>query len=267
MADLSKAAHPSLADDVEALGPWFHNLHLPDGTQTAPGHFLGDFPTFKWEQIRDHLPSDLGGWTALDIGCNAGFYSFELARRGARVTGIDHDPHYLRQARWAAGQFGLEPRVRFLEMQVYDLAAIPERYDLVLFMGVLYHLRYPLLGLDIVARKVGRRMIFQTLTMPGEEEVEPPVDLPIDQREVMLEPGWPKMAFIEHRLADDPTNWWAPTHAAVEAMLRSAGLRVLERPGHEIYVCEPGEPREELAWIEDEMRAATGLARARGNTR
>jgi len=267
MVDLSKAAPPSLAGDIEALGPWFHNLHLPDGTQTAPGHFLGDFPTFKWEQIRGHLPSDLGGWTALDIGCNAGFYSFELARRGARVTGIDHDPHYLRQARWAAGQFGLGSRVRFLEMQVYDLAALPERYDLVLFMGVLYHLRYPLLGLDIVARKVGRRLIFQTLTMPGEEEVEPPVDVPIDQREVMLDAGWPKMAFIEHRLADDPTNWWAPNHAAVEAMLRSAGLRVLERPGHEIYVCEPDEPREELAWIEDELRAATGLARARGNAR
>ncbi|MFL6261805.1 MAG: TIGR04290 family methyltransferase [Thermoanaerobaculia bacterium] len=265
MANISKAVSPSLAEDIEALGPWFHNLHLPDGTQTAPGHFLGDFPTFKWEQIRDYLPADLSGWTALDIGCNAGFYSFELARRGATVTGIDHDPHYLRQARWAAGQYGLETQVRFLEMAVYDLAATPERYDLVLFMGVLYHLRYPLLGLDIVARKVGRRMIFQTLTMPGEEESEPPADVPIDQREVMLDPGWPKMAFIEHRLANDPTNWWAPTHACVEAMLRSAGLRVLERPGHEIYVCEPGEPREELAWIEDELRAATGLSRARSS--
>ena len=257
MADLSKAAN-SLADDIAALGPWFHNLHLPDGTQTAPGHFLGDFPTFKWEQIRHHLPEDLTGWTALDIGCNAGFYSFELARRGATVTGLDHDPRYLRQARWAAGQFGLADRVSFLQMQVYDLAATPERYDLVLFMGVLYHLRYPLLGLDIVARKVGRRLIFQTLTMPGEEEVQTPADLPIDQREGMLAPGWPKMAFIEHRLADDPTNWWAPTHACVEAMLRSAGLEVTERPGHEIYVCEPGEPREELAWIEEELRAATG---------
>ena len=87
MANFSEAASKtaSLADDIAALGPWFHNLHLPDGTQTAPGHFLGDFPTFKWEQIRDHLPTDLSGWTALDIGCNAGFYSFELARRGATV--------------------------------------------------------------------------------------------------------------------------------------------------------------------------------------
>ena len=54
------------------------------------------------------------------------------------------------------------------------------------------------------------------------------------------------------------TNWWAANHAGVEAMLRSAGLAVVERPGHEIYVCEPGPPREELTWIEQEMRAATG---------
>ncbi|HEX3125711.1 MAG TPA: TIGR04290 family methyltransferase [Thermoanaerobaculia bacterium] len=251
-----------MTDEIAALAPWFHNLHLPDGTQTAPDHFLGDFPRFKWEQIRAWIPEDLSGWTALDIGCNAGFYTFELARRGARVTGIDYDERYLDQARWAARQFGVEDQVKLRRMQVYDLARSEERWDLVLFMGVLYHLRYPLLGLDIVARRVRRRLVFQTLTMPGEEVYDPPADLDIDEREILLDPGWPKMAFIEHRLAADPTNWWAPNHAAVEAMLRSAGLRVTARPGHEIYLCEPGAPgehREELDWIQDEMLAATGI--------
>lgn len=244
--------------EIAELGPWFHNLHLPDGRQTNPHHFLGDFPRFKWEQIQGHLPGDLTGWSALDIGCNAGFYSFELARRGALVTGIDHDPHYLRQARWAAPKYGLEDRVRFLKRQVYDLAAETEKYDLVLFMGVLYHLRYPLLGLDIVAQRVARLMIFQTLTMPGREEADPPADLDIHDRDAMLDPGWPKMAFIEHCLAGDPTNWWAPSHACVEAMLRSSGLSVLDRPGHEIWLCTPGEPREELTWIRREARIASG---------
>jgi tRNA (mo5U34)-methyltransferase len=248
-----------MTDEIATLAPWFHNLHLPDGTQTAPDHFLGDFPTFKWEQIRSSIPEDLAGWTALDIGCNAGFYTFELARRGARVTGIDYDERYLGQARWAARQFGVEDRVEFRRMQVYDLARSEERWDLVLFMGVLYHLRYPLLGLDIVARRVRRRLVFQTLTMPGEEVYDAPADLDIHDRETMLDPGWPRMAFIERRLAADPTNWWAPNHAAVEAMLRSAGLRVVARPGHEIYLCEPGEHREELDWIRDEMLAATGI--------
>ena len=47
----------------------------------------------------------------LDIGCNAGFYTFELAKRGAQVLGVDLDPHYLRQARWVAKVCGLEQKV------------------------------------------------------------------------------------------------------------------------------------------------------------
>src|SRR3954464_14747194 len=131
-----------LRDDIQRLGPWFHNLHLPDGTQTCPDHWLGDFPSFKWRELAAHLPEDLSGWTALDIGCNAGFYTFELVKRGATVLGIDLDERYLRQARWAAEQFGVADRVRFEQLQVYDLAQRAERFDLVLFMGVLYHLRY-----------------------------------------------------------------------------------------------------------------------------
>jgi tRNA (mo5U34)-methyltransferase len=252
-----------LAREIAELSPWFHNLHLPDGTETAPDHFLGDFPTFKWREIAPHLPADLAGWSVLDIGCNAGFYSFELARRGAWVTGIDHDPHYLRQARWAAGRFGLADRIDFREMQVYDLARSAERWDLVLFMGVFYHLRYPLLALDLVARRVSRLMVFQTLTMPGEEVHEPEPDTPIDGRDAMLLPGWPKMAFIEHRLAKDPTNWWAPNHAAILALLRSAGFAVLARPGHEIYLCRPApaDPTADREWMEEELLAATGALR------
>jgi tRNA (mo5U34)-methyltransferase len=229
--------------DIEALGPWFHNLHLPDGTQTAPDHPLGDYPAFKWEQIRDAIPSDLSDRRALDIGCNAGFYSFELARRGASVIGIDADEHYLRQAEWARGLYSFDNRIEFRRMQVYDLARTDERFDLVLFMGVLYHLRYPLLALDVVVEKVERLLVLQTLTMPGEEAAETPDDLAITDRERMLDAGWPKVAFIEKRLAGDPTNWWAPNHAAVEAMLRSAGLEVTQRPGHEIYVCRPNRKR------------------------
>jgi len=225
--------------EIAALGPWFHNLHLPDGSQTAPDHPLGDFPRFKWEQIAPHLPEDLSGWRALDIGCNAGYYSIELARRGAEVTGIDPDPHYLNQARWAAAEFGLTDRMTFRRMQVYDLARDANDYDLILFMGVFYHLRYPLLGLDIVARKLRRLLVFQTLTLPGETESQVEPDLRFEDREAMNAPGWPRMAFIEHRLAGDPTNWWAANSPAIEAMLRSARLTVTARPGHEIYLCEP----------------------------
>lgn len=245
-------------DAVAALAPWFHNLHLPDGVQTAPDHFLGDFPSFKWRQIEPHVPADLHGWRVLDVGCNAGFYSFQLAARGACVTAIDMDPHYLAQARWAAHQFGVHERIEFRQMQLYDLAREPQQYDLVWFMGVLYHLRHPLLALDILRRRTQRLLMLQTLTMPGDEVVDPPADFPIDDRARLLGEGWPRMAFIEGQMAGDPTNWWAPNEACVRAMLRSSGFSVRARVADETYLCEPAPEGEWAALIDEELRAATG---------
>jgi tRNA (mo5U34)-methyltransferase len=225
--------------DIRRLGPWFHNLHLPDGSETAPDHPLGDFPFFKWSQIAPVIPEDLTGRRALDIGCNAGFYTFKLAERGAHVVAIDHDEHYLAQARWAARKFGLDDRVELRALDVYDLAHVEESFDLVLFMGVLYHLRYPMLALDIVSERVGGQLVVQTLTLPGESALNAPSDIAMHERHRLAEPGWPKLAFVEHELAGDPTNWWVPNKSAVEAMLRTAGLQVLARPGDEIWLCEP----------------------------
>lgn len=243
------------AREIQLLGPWFHNLHLPSGHETAPDHPLGDFPRVKWWELQSALPDDLTGWRALDVGCNAGFYSFALARRGADVLAIDTDEHYLRQARWAAERFELEGEIRFEQLQVYELARRTERFDLVLFLGVLYHLRHPLLALDLLAEKTERLLVLQTLTMPGGVELQAPRNLPIDARERLLEPGWPRMAFVEHRLADDPTNWWAPDEACVEAMLRSCGLEVVARPGYQLWVCRPkGLPKR----VRAELEAARG---------
>src|SRR5699024_1275497 len=141
----------TIQDNIEKLSPWFHNIHLPSGEQTAKNHFLGDFPSFKWEKIKYHLPKNLEGYKVLDIGCNAGFYSIELAKLGADVLAIDIDDHYLKQAKWIAKQFGLESKIQFKKMQIYDLAHAEEKYDLIWFMGVFYHLRYPLLALDILS--------------------------------------------------------------------------------------------------------------------
>jgi tRNA (mo5U34)-methyltransferase len=244
-----------IARRIRSLAPWFHNLHLPSGHETAPDHPLGDFPSFKWRELSRSLPTSLSGWTALDVGCNAGFYTFELAKRGARVVGIDPDDHYLAQARWAAAEVGLEAQVRFERLDVYALGRRPERFHLVLFLGVLYHLRHPLLAIDILAEKVERLLVLQTLTMPDTGVLATPADLGLDERARLREPGWPQMAFLEHRLAGDPTNWWAPNEAAVEAMLRSCGLEVVERPGYQLWVCRPGGLPSE---VRAELDAATG---------
>jgi tRNA (mo5U34)-methyltransferase len=246
--------------EIDELAPWFHNLHLPDGRQTAPQHPLGDFPSLKWRQIEAWIPADLRGQTVLDIGCNAGFYTFELAKRGAEVTAIDIDPHYLRQARWAAERYGLADRIRFQQASVYDLSGTAERYDVVWFLGVLYHLRHPLLALDILREVTLRHLVLQTMTMPGEGVIDTPAAIGLFERDELTRSGWPCMAFIEKSLADDPTNWWAPNHACVEAMVRSAGFRVTGRPGHEIYICETDEREWQITrdLRRSELQAVTG---------
>lgn len=122
----------TLHQRIRELGPWFHNLHLA-GVQTAPEHFLGDYPRLKWEQFAHALPADLSGCSVLDIGCNAGFYALEMKRRGAaRVVAMDSDPRYLAQAHLAAEVMGLE--IEWRELSVYDLAQLGERFDVVLFI-------------------------------------------------------------------------------------------------------------------------------------
>lgn len=260
MSNNSITADAKLQADIESLKPWFHNLHLPNGVQTAPDHYFGDFPSFKWVDIRKAIPEDLSGCSALDIGCNAGFYSFELAKRGAQVLGIDLDPHYLKQANWAAKEMGLTNKVTFRQMQVYDLAKLDQDFDVIIFMGVFYHLRYPMLALDIITQKLKKLLVFQTLTMPGEEVFTSKPDMTIDDRDQMLEKGWPAMAFIEKKLAKDPTNWWAPNHACIEAMLRTCGLKITSHPGHEMYIAEPDENAVAVAanWNRSEYLSAIG---------
>lgn len=252
----TRATSTRIESEIERLGPWFHNLHLPDGVQTMPGHPYGDFPRIKWRQIEPFIPQDLSKWHVLDVGCNAGFYSFELAKRGARVTAIDIDSHYLDQARWAARQFGLERSIEFHQLSIYRLAGSREHFDLVWFLGVMYHLRHPLLALDILRGLTRRQMVLQTMTMPGMEVRKPEASITLEERDVMTRPGWPCMAFIERAVEDDPTNWWAPNHACVEAMVRAAGFTVTARPGHEIYICEPNpnEPRVQISLRELELQ-------------
>ena len=248
--------------DIARLGPWFHNPHLPGGVQTAPDHWLGDFPRRKWRDLAPHLPADLTGWSVLDVGCNAGFYSFELARRGARVTAIDADEHYLAQARWAAGQLQLESSIDFHRMQVYEIGRLQWQFDLVVFMGVFYHLRYPLLALDALARATKRLLVFQSLTLDEDDPPAPARDYTLEERAALSAPGWPRMAFVEGRIQSDPTNWWVPNAPCVEALLRSAALKVITRLTRETYLCEPAaESSSEAAGLDEEQfRAALGIA-------
>ena len=222
---------------AEALGPWFHNLDLGGGVRTAPEHFLGDYPAVKWRRFAHALPQDLTGLSVLDIGCNGGFYSIEMKRRGAaRVVGIDSDEDYLAQARFAAEVS--EADIEFRRLSVYDVAALGETFDLVLFMGVFYHLRHPLLALDLIHEHAARDMLVFQSMQRGSAEIEPlRDDYDFWEQDQFDRPGYPKMHFVEHRYSGDVTNWWIPNRACVEAMLRSAGFAIEAHPEDEVFIC------------------------------
>ena len=99
---------------VRALDPWFHDLDLGNGLRTkceACADEPVDHPRPTWELVRPLLPADLSGLDVLDVGCNAGFYSFELKRLGARrVLGVDAQRREIAQARLAAESLGLDVR-------------------------------------------------------------------------------------------------------------------------------------------------------------
>ena len=246
LADANTDDREEVAEQIRALGEWFHNIEL-GGVQTAPEHFLGDFPRVKWQRFQHAIPSHLRGKTVLDIGCNAGFYSIEMKGRGAdRVLGIDCDERYLEQAHFAADTLGLD--IEFRKLSVYDVLELGEQFDIVLFLGVFYHLRHPLLALDLIHEHVSRDLfVFQSLQR-GTDAVEPiDDDYGFWDTNAFEQPGFPKMFFIEKRYAGDPTNWWIPNRAGVEAMLRSAGFEILEHPETEVFVCRrhalPSGPR------------------------
>jgi tRNA (mo5U34)-methyltransferase len=204
----ARAHRDELVARVENLAPWFHNMDL-GGIMTAPDHGPGEQPGFAWDRVCQALPADLGGKTVLDIDCNAGFHAIEMKRRGAaRVVGIDSDPRHLQQAGLAAEILGVDIELR--RLSVYEVADLGERFDLVLFTGVLRHLRYPLLALDLVREHVaGDVMVVQTMSRS---------DCQAGER-------------------FDP--------AGAEAMLRSAGFAI-EAPLEEgVYICRAACPRKD----------------------
>ena len=237
--DLSARWTPkSIERRIQKLGKWFHNMDLR-GVPTAPNHFLGDYPAVKWNRFAHAIPADLRGKSVLDIGCNAGFYALEMKRRGAdRVLAIDSDSRYLAQAQFAAEVSELE--IEFRRMSVYEISQLKEQFDLVLFLGVLYHLRYPLLAIDLLRQHVVRELLVVQSMLRGHSKIARVApDYPFEETSIFNMRGFPAMYFIEKSYAGDATNWWIPNNACLESMLRSAGFQIVSHPEAEVYLCSP----------------------------
>lgn len=197
---------------------WWHRIDLGDGLVTP-----GVLDT-KARAIEVGLPANLAGRSVLDIGAWDGYFSFEAERRGAsRVVAVDQmvwqDPSVGRKG-FDYARAALDSRVEAVECDVYELT--PEKvggtFDLVLFLGVLYHLQDPIRALKNVSAVAGNQLILETH-----------VD--------MVDCSRPVMAFYEGTECNsDPSNWWGPNRAAVEAMLRVVGFRRIEMYSKQVPV-------------------------------
>jgi tRNA (mo5U34)-methyltransferase len=203
---------PAIDNLPEAVAKisWFHRIDLGNGIVT-PG--VDDSPR-KLKHLK--MPEDLRGMTVLDIGALDGFFSFAAERRGASRT-LATDSFCWRgegggtKAGFELARRALASKVEDREIEVLDLS--PETigvFDVVLFLGVLYHMRHPLLALERVFSVTGKLLILETHTA-----------LPWCRQPAMrFYPG----AELRH----DPSNWWGPNPAAVEAMLRTVGFSRVE---------------------------------------
>ena len=190
---------------LNRTGYW-HSFELPDGTEIRGANSL------ESQKVRlgtFNVPQDLRGKRALDIGTWDGWFAFELERRGAEVVAIDviDNPLFRDLHR------RFESRVEYRQMDVYDInpAAIGQ-FDVVLFMGVLYHLKHPLLGLERICSVTRGMAGVDSFVLQGGFANGVAVDRPI-------------MEFFEHdEFGGQTDNWCAPNVACLMAFCRTAGF-------------------------------------------
>jgi tRNA (mo5U34)-methyltransferase len=205
---------------IASVQHWYHRIEVRPGVRT-PG--TNDSQT-ALERLG--LPQDCSGLTALDIGTRDGFFAFELERRGAAVLAVDYAPAGTTGFAVAAELLGA--RVPYVQADLYDLSA--ERlgtFDLVLFLGVLYHLPDPIHALTIVRSLCRNRMILETHVLD-----ETGLMLPDGRFDSLrsLSPVLEEIPLLQFypgaSLGGDYTNWWAPNLKCLELMLEECGFRV-----------------------------------------
>lgn len=191
---------------------WWHPIDL--GGYVVPARCPSAATTLALLSL-----GDLTGKSVLDIGAWDGFYSFAAERAGAARV-LATDSYVWQRKSWGSkdgfllAREALGSKVEDLEIDVMDLdPAVVGTFDVVFFLGVLYHLRHPLLGLE--------RVVACTAS-GGTVHVESHVDLG-------LKNDRPMCAFYPGaELANDASNWWGPNPKALVALVQSAGLSVVD---------------------------------------
>ena len=217
-----------LADTPPA---WMYEFDLGDGILTPLlGEELRQVHRTRESMILPALeecfPEGLAGLDCLDVACNEGYFSFLLHRQGARVRGIDVRPLNIQRARTVQRIQGQDPgRLAFAVEDFLDNRDPPDRYDLTLFLGVLYHLENPMHALRILHRITRRLCVVETqLTrqqapvVSGWGQTGKFLELPAALA-IYREPD-----VGENRLAAHRGLSFIPNDAAVRQMLSAAGF-------------------------------------------
>ncbi|MDP2355896.1 MAG: methyltransferase domain-containing protein, partial [Beijerinckiaceae bacterium] len=151
-----------VAKKVKELGEWYHRIDLGEGVIT-PGGMDQELTYNLYEGL---LPNDLSGMTVLDLGANACGFSIEFAKRGAQVLAVELDPKFIEQAKFVVDHFDLSHRVKIRQGDLFDAVELGE-FDIVAYVGLSYHIRYPQLALDMLSSNCGQMLVASTQTIPG----------------------------------------------------------------------------------------------------
>jgi tRNA (mo5U34)-methyltransferase len=230
-----------ILSELKRLEPWFHRIDLGGGIYTKTESVMGepvDHPHGPWQTIQKLLPLDLRGKTVLDVGCNAGFYSFEAKRRGVkRVLGVDGQRQHVRQGLFVRKVLGLD--VEFRRLNVYELSPRSVgQFDITLALGLLYHLKHPILALENLYQVTKELLVIETATMPARQTPES-FPYSFGAAEATLHP----LVYVENssEAKEQVYNWFLPGVNALIAMLRNVGFAevelVEEKSDRAVVVC------------------------------
>ena len=232
---------------LERLEPWFHCIDLGDGIRTKTQSAIGEpveHPQPTWKAVQVCTPDDLSGKSVLDVGCNAGFYSIEMKRRGAaRVLGVDSQRDLIRQAQFVRRVLGAD--VEYERRSVYDLDPIQMgQFDVTLALGLIYHCKHPVLALEKLFAITRELLVIETAVYPPEKVPES-----FEYDEGGSRPTLHPLAYIENTADAKEAiyNWFVPSVNALTALLKNVGFERVEIfPGVQadrvIAACHKSEP-------------------------
>lgn len=204
---------------------WYHRIYIGNGIYTLGGR---GYHEEVWSSFAKALPPSLTGLSVLDVGTNAGYFALQAKLRGAtRVIGTEAIKIYWEQAEAIRKIWGLE--VDYRVMDAHEMTKLGQRFDLVVFAGILYHLKNPLQVLEDIGSMCSDAILLETEFIPDD-----PLNCVVVRQGVpaTLRPAYRGiMKFMETtELNGDSTNWWVPDTECVMGMLRTAGFTYISEP-------------------------------------